>query len=133
MRFKRHIELEHGLEQIEIAPLVNTVFLLLIFFLLTSNFVVQPGIKIDLPTALTGEVLRPENITIIISGESIVYFDSKIIDAGQLKNLINQAAGRKQGIQIKADRRASLGKVVEIWDLCRNSGVGQVSIATNQQ
>jgi biopolymer transport protein ExbD len=133
MRFKRHMELEYGLKQIEIAPLINVVFLLLIFFLLTSNFIVQPGIKIDLPTALTSEALRPENITIIISGESIVYFDSKIIDAGQLKNLINQAAGRKQGIQIKADRRASLGKVVEIWDLCRNSGVGQVSIATNQQ
>ncbi len=133
MRFKRHIELEHGLEQIEIAPLINTVFLLLIFFLLTSNFVVQPGIKIDLPTALTGEALGPENITVIISGENIVYFDSKVLDAGQLKNLINQAAKRKQAIQIKADRQASLGRIVEIWDICRNSGIGQISIATNQQ
>ena len=133
MRFKRHIELEHGLEQIEIAPLINTVFLLLIFFLLTSNFVVQPGIKIDLPTALTGEALGPENITVIISGENIVYFDSKVLDTGQLKNLINQAAKRKQAIQIKADRQASLGRIVEIWDICRNSGIGQISIATNQQ
>lgn len=133
MRFKRHVELEYGFKQIEIAPLINVVFLLLIFFLLTSNFVVQPGIKIDLPTALTSETLRPENIEITISGENAVYFDTKAVGPGQLKNLINQAASRKQGIQIKADRRASLGKIVEIWDLCRNSGVGQISIATNQQ
>ena len=133
MRFKRHMELEHGLKQIEITPLIDMVFLLLIFFLLTSNFVVQPGIKVDLPPSLTSETLRPGNIVITISGENITYFDAKAVTPGELKSLIRQAAGRKQAVQIRADRRASLGKVVEIWDTCRDSGVGQISLATNQE
>ncbi len=47
MRFKRHMELEHGLKQIDIAPLIDVVFQLLIFFMLTSSFVIQPGIKVN--------------------------------------------------------------------------------------
>ena len=133
MRFKRHIELEQGLKQIEITPLINVVFLLLIFFLLTSNFIMQPGIKVYLPKAATSEVLTRENIEITISGENIVYFDGKIIAGTELKNLINQAVERKQAVLVKADRHASLGKAVEIWDICRLSGVVQINMATNQQ
>ncbi len=131
MRFKRRMEPEFGLKQIEIAPLIDVVFLLLIFFLLTSNFILQPGIKVNLPKAATGEILQPENIEIMISGENIVYFDGNAVVAGELKKLINQAAKRGQAIQVKADRRASLGKAVEIWDMCRDSGVTNIGIATN--
>jgi biopolymer transport protein ExbD len=133
VRFKRHIELEQGLKQIEIVPLVNTVFLLLIFFLLTSSFIIQPGIKVYLPKAASSEVLTRENIEITISGENIAYFDGKVISGAELKNLINQAAKRNQVVLVKADRHASLGKAVEIWDMCRLYGVVQVNMATNQQ
>ena len=50
-RFKRHIELEHG--RLDLAPLIDVVFLLLIFFMLTSSFVIQPSITINLPKAVT--------------------------------------------------------------------------------
>ena len=58
MHFKRHMEVEHGLRQIDIAPLIDMVFQLLIFFMLTSSFVVQPGIKVNLPKAVTSEVVK---------------------------------------------------------------------------
>ena len=133
MKFKRNMELERGLKQIEIAPLIDTVFLLLIFFLLTSNFVLQPGIKVDLPRVLTGKALAVRNVELMVSGQDMVYFDGKAITAEELGKLINQAAQRKQAVLLKADRQASLGRIAEIWDSCRNAGVTQVSIATNQQ
>lgn len=133
MRFKRHMELEHGLKQIEITPLIDMVFLLLIFFLLTSNFVMQPGIKVNLPKAATSEIVQYENIEIIISAENVTYFNGKVLTAGELRNLIKQLAKRKQPLLIKADRRASLGRVVEVWDMCRDLGVTQLNIATNQE
>lgn len=133
MRFKRHMELEHGLKHIEITPLIDMVFLLLIFFLLTSNFVMQPGIKVKLPKAATSEVVQPKNIEIIISGENVIYLNGKVVTSGDLKNLIRQIARRKQSILIKADRRASLGRVVEVWDMCRELGVTQINIATDQE
>lgn len=133
MRFKRHMELEHGLKQIEITPLIDMIFLLLVFFLLTSSFVIQPGIKINLPKAATSEIIQAENIEIIISGENVIYFNTKVVTIKELESLFKQVAKRKQSILIKADKRSSLGRVVEIWDMCRDLGVSQINIATNQE
>ena len=133
MKFKRHMELEHGLKQIDIAPLIDMVFQLLIFFMLTSSFIMQPGIKVNLPKAVTSEVIKNENIEIIISSENVIYLNGKVVSLGELKSLFKQVAQRKQSILIKSDRRASLGRIVEIWDMARDMGVSQINIATNQE
>ncbi len=133
MRFKRHMKLEHGLRQIDIAPLIDIVFQLLIFFMLTSSFVIQPGIKVNLPKAVTSDVVALENIEIIVSGENVIYLNGRVITTDELKKLLKQASGRKQPVLVKSDRRASLGRVVEIWDMCRDLGLTQVNIATNQE
>ncbi len=133
MRFRRHMKLEHGLQQIDIAPLIDMVFQLLIFFMLTSSFVMQPGIKINLPKAVTSEIVKFEKIEIVVSSENVTYFNSNVVSTNELKNLLKQAAKRQQPILIKADSRASLGRVVEIWDICRDLGITQINIATNQE
>jgi biopolymer transport protein ExbD len=127
------MELEHGLRQIDIAPLIDIVFQLLIFFMLTSTFVMQPGIKISLPKAVTSEVIRFENIEILVTSESVTYLNGKVVTMQELNKLFKQAVKKNQTILIKADKRASLGKVVEIWDLARDSGITQINIATNQE
>lgn len=133
MRFKGRMELEHGLKQIDIAPLIDIVFQLLIFFMLTSSFVMQPGIRVNLPKAVTSEVVKFENIDILVTSENVTYLNGKVVTNQELKILLKQAAKRNQTILIKADRRASLGRVVEIWDLARDLGITQINIATNQQ
>ena len=133
MRFKGRMELEHGLKQIDIAPLIDMVFQLLIFFMLTSSFVMQPGIKINLPKAVTSEVVKYENIEVIVSGENVIYLNGKVTTTQELEALLKQVAKREQPILIKADRRASLGRVVEIWDMCRDLGIKQINIATSQE
>jgi biopolymer transport protein ExbD len=132
MRFKRHMELEHGLNQIDITPLIDMVFQLLIFFMLTSSFVIQPGIKVNLPKAVTSEIVKYENIELVISAENVTYFNGSVVTNTELKNMLAQVSKRKQAILIKADKRASLGRVVEIWDTCRDLGIAQINIATNQ-
>jgi biopolymer transport protein ExbD len=133
MHFKKHMEVEHGLRQIDIAPLIDIIFQLLIFFMLTSSFVIQPGIKVNLPKAVTSEAVKPENVELVISGENVTYLNGKVITMTELKKLLNQIAKNNQPILIKADRRAYLGRVVEIWDMCRDSGIAQINIATNQE
>lgn len=133
MRFKKHMELEHGLKQIDIAPLIDMVFQLLIFFMLTSSFVMQPGIKVNLPKAVTSEIVKYENIEVVVSGENVIYLNGKVLNMQELNNLLKTVAKRQQPILIKADRRASLGRVVEIWDMCRDLGIQQINIATSQE
>jgi len=133
MRFKGRMELEHGLKQIDIAPLIDIVFQLLIFFMLTSSFVIQPGIKVNLPKAVTSEIVKYENIEIMVTSENVTYFNGNVVTSQELKKLLKQAAARNQSILIKSDRRASLGRVVEIWDMARDLGIAQINIATNQE
>ena len=132
MRFKRHLGLEPGLSQIDIAPLIDMVFQLLIFFMLTSPFIFQPGIKVNLPKAVTSEVIQEESLVITISSENLIYINEKLVTTDELKTKLKAISHDKKPLLIKADRRASLGKVVEVWDLCRELGISQINIATNQ-
>jgi biopolymer transport protein ExbD len=132
MKFRRHLGLEPGLSQIDIAPLIDMVFQLLIFFMLTSSFIFQPGIRVNLPKAVTSEVIQEESLVITISSENLIYINEKLVTTDELKMKLKAMSSDKKPLLIKADRRASLGKVVEVWDLCRELGISQINIATNQ-
>jgi biopolymer transport protein ExbD len=134
MKFRRHVEFEHGLKQIDIAPLIDIIFLLLIFFLLTSNFILQPGIPVKLTKAVTSQALRRENLVLNLTFEGRVYCNAEEIKLPQeLKDLLARAVRENTPVLIKADQRASLGKVVEIWDMARQTGVTVINIATDRQ
>lgn len=134
MRFKRlarRTEIKKG--QLDIAPLIDVVFLLLIFFMLTSNFVLQPGIKVSLPKAVTGETLASESLLITLTGQDLLYVNDRPATIQELIPQIRDAAVQKKHVLLRSDSQASLGRVVEIWDLCRDAGVAQINIATNQK
>ncbi|MEA3560330.1 MAG: biopolymer transporter ExbD [Candidatus Omnitrophota bacterium] len=128
MKFKRHVELAKG--RLDITPLIDVIFLLLIFFMLTSTFVLQPVIRVKLPKAITSEVLRERNLIIEVTAEGKIYFSNEIISLPKLEEKLKTIAGESKSLLIKADEKASLGQVVEVWDLCRDAGISQVSIAT---
>ena len=123
MRLKQiePLELEKGV--LDIAPLIDVVFLLLIFFMLTSSFIFQPGIKINLPKAVTSEVLHEQNVVITVTSGNLIYLNDKAITSKELTRHLKQIAKENKPLLIKADRKASLGRVVEVWDICRASGL----------
>jgi len=133
MRFKRHIELQFGLSEIDIAPLVDMVFQLLIFFMLTSSFIMPSGIRVNLPKAVTSEMLKSRSLEIVVSGENVIYIDGRVVTIQELKSILKGLAAYNRPLLIKADRRAQLGRVVEVWDLARDMGISGVNIATYQE
>ena len=128
MKFKRRTELEKG--KLDIVPLIDVVFLLLIFFMLTSSFIFQPGIKVNLPKAITSEVIYKESIILVITKNDVIHLNERAITMDELTTRLAIAAKEDRPLLIKADRGASLGKVVEVWDLCREEGISQINIAT---
>ena len=134
MRFRRIVRRSQLVKgQIDIAPLVDCVFLLLIFFMLTSNFILQPGIRVRLPRAVTSEVIDSENVVITITSQDLMFLYDKPVQIGPLTERLRDAAHEGAHVLIKADRGTSLGRIVEIWDLCRELGIVQVNIATSQK
>lgn len=129
MRFKRHMELERGLRQIDITPLIDMVFQLLIFFMLTSSFIMQSGIKVNLPKAVSAEPSGEKNVIITVSRENVLYLDRKVLTIRELKETLTNAQRNNIPVLIMADQHADLGRVVEVWDMARDLGATEVNIA----
>lgn len=132
MKFKRHMKIEHGLEQINMAPLIDVIFQLLIFFMLSSSFTFQSGINVKLPKAVTSDILKEENFIILITNENIIYLNDTVLTVKELKQELSRPVHKDRPILIKADRRASMGRIVDVWDLCRQLGIERINIATNR-
>jgi biopolymer transport protein ExbD len=114
----------------DITPLVDVVFLLIIFFMLSSSFVQPSGIKVSLPKAVTADVLQKGKFIIVVSAENLIYFNDKPISLKQLRKLISSNKKKIKSILIKADSMSSFGRIIEIWDICRDFRISQVNIAT---
>jgi len=132
MKFKRNIKLEHGLEQINMAPLIDVIFQLLIFFMLSSSFTFQSGINVKLPKAVTSDTIIDENFIITITSENVIYLNNSILSLKELKKELSKTKNKDKPILIKSDRRASMGRIVDVWDLCRKVGIERINIATNK-
>ncbi len=130
MKLKRKTFIEKG--RLDIAPLIDVVFLLLIFFMLTSSFIFQPGIRVNLPKAVTSEVLHKELLVVTVTENNEVFIDERPVTTEELISRITVAADEGQPLLIKADQNSNLGKVIEVWDICRQVDIKQINIATTQ-
>jgi biopolymer transport protein ExbD len=112
--------------------LTDIVLLLLIFFLLTSSFVVQPGIKIKLPKAATGETDESDKIFLTITENERLFLNQRQISrsdlAIELKNLLQQDSNRV--VVIRADQNLSLSATIRVVDTAKLAGAERFIIAT---
>ncbi len=123
------------LETFNFSSLTDIVFLLLIFFLLSSTFIVQPGIKVKLPKSESSEVTSDKNITISISRDGAYYLNEERVLLSSLPAMLRQkfVYGKEQIIVIKADRDVTLQSAVDVMDIAKNVGFDKFSIATEQK
>jgi len=124
VRFKRK-------KTFPVISMADIVFLLLIFFLLTSSFLVQPGIKVNLPRTATKEALSREKVSITITKSGAVYLEDKPVDITRLPFLLE---GVKDKVMlIKADRDVTIDMTVKVMDMVRRSGANKFVIATTPE
>jgi len=118
--------------QLNIAPLIDVVFLLLIFFMLSSHFVTQPGIKITLPTAVTAKLHLEENIIIFITKDNVLYLNNEKITVDNLldKLRLKLREAKKKSVIIKADEKIDLGLAVKVMDIAKQAEAEGLVIST---
>lgn len=132
MKFKRQIKIELGLQPIDIVPLIDVLFLLLIFFMVTTSFTFQSSINVKLPKAVTSDMIKEENLVMTITSENVVYLNNTVTTLKELEDTLTKLKSKDHQLLIKADRRTSVGRIVDVWDLCRKIGLDHINIATNQ-
>ena len=119
-----------GLE-LNIAPLIDMVFILLIFFLVTTSFVRETGIDVQRPTANTAVSKEKATILIAISDDDRIYVEGRVVDVRAIRVHVERAlAENPEGsVVIVADRGSRTGTAVEVMDACRQAGAEDVALA----
>jgi biopolymer transport protein ExbD len=120
--------------EINISPLIDLVFLLLIFFMVTTSFVRETGIDVRRPSASTATLTENGNILVAVSDKGTVHFDGRKIDLRSLRSHITRAlAENPEGsVVIVADKVSYTGIVIRVMDQCRLAGAKRVSIAASK-
>jgi len=129
MRRKRTKEADES--EINLTPMLDVVFIMLIFFIVTASFVKESGIDISRPNAATAEVKEKGNILIAISETGEIWIDKRRVDVRAVRaNIERLHAENPQGsVVIQADTDSKNGLLVQVMDAARQAGVFNVSIA----
>lgn len=122
--------------RIDLTPMVDVVFLLLIFFMISTTFVESPGISIKLPESSSQTIDRePKEIKVYLSQEGDIYHGEKKITVEDFRGLLaeHQADAKQTTVLLLADQESRHGKVVILMDLARDAGFTKLAIATEQR
>ncbi len=123
------------LSTFSLASLTDIVLLLLIFFLLSSTYIIQPGIKVQLPRSEIAKVIDEKNIIVTVTRDNTIYIGNERTSLGTLAASIRRhiVHGAMQTVVIKADRRVSLETAVSVIDAIKAAGGERFLIATSQE
>lgn len=117
---------------LNITPLIDVVFLLLIFFILTYQAANNTGIKLTLPVASTSQQQKNTNITVYINSDDQIYINDTIVSLDELLNKLKDLlkGGSKQNVIIKADEKINLGLAVKVMDAAKKANANGLVIST---
>lgn len=132
MRRRRSIALEPE-EELNLTPLLDVVFIILIFFVVTASFVKDTGVDIDRPGAASAEPQQRALIHIAITDREEVWIDHRSIGLSALRAQVERlhATNPEGGVVIQADTRAPTGLLVAVLDQVRLAGVSDIAIAAD--
>ena len=122
------------LDTFSFSSLTDIVLLLLIFFLLSSTFIIQPGIKVKLPVSDTAESTNEKSITITLTKNGSLYLNQNQISITDLPARWNQLMTQNpdQAIIIRADKGVTIERTVAILDIGKKVGASNFNIATER-
>ena len=117
------------------SSLTDIVFLLVIFFLLTSQFVIQTGVKVKLPGSTTNDQAEPTQLIVTITSGGVVYAGADEIGIDQLPQKLNELKGisEENNLVIRADKTVQIDLVINVIDAAKSIGIGRFTIETEKE
>ncbi len=124
---------EEESEEINLTPMLDVVFIMLIFFIVTATFIKEAGIQVDRPDTITADSQEDAAILIAISPNDEIWIDKQQRDPRDLRTIIERlhAENPKGSIVIQADERSTNDALVKILEAAKAAGVANVAIASD--
>lgn len=125
-----------SIEIIDMIPMLDMVFLLLIFFAVTNTFEIQRVMKMNMPDASSGEVMeRTRTLTVRINEQNQIFLEDQPIEFRSYQERLTQAVrnGDKLTLVIKGDEKARHGNVVKLMDISKSAGVEKILVTVKKK
>jgi biopolymer transport protein ExbD len=121
--------------QMNMTPLIDCMFLLLIFFMVTTVFSTPPGLRVDLPKAAESDLPPEKDLNIIISKTGEMELNGEPVTLDELDQRLREAKElyRSKVLIIKADKGCLHGMVVDVMDAAKGVGIDELAIATERE
>lgn len=133
MKFRRAVTDTEEVSDINVSPLIDMVFILLIFFIVTTTFVEETGVDVDKPQAASASLLEKSSIFLAITAQGQVVYGGQQIPLGDVRMLVKRMSEKEPlPVIIQVDRNAAAGIVVRVIDEAKLGGAKNVSLAAEQ-
>ena len=118
--------------EIQMTPLIDMVFILLIFFVVTTSFVSETGLNIQRPQSSSSETLPHENIPVAIGADGRITVDGRRVGLLSIRSFLQKRLRMQPGLAVVlvADKAVSVDRVVRVMDEVRAAGISEVALAT---
>ena len=134
MSFRRRIQES---PKVDLTPMIDVVFLLLIFFMISTTFIERPGLNINLPTSSSEQIkLNKKEVQVYLAENGDIYLQREKIALDELLQHLESfgfATTEKMTFLLMADKAARHGKVVQLMDAAKKAGFGSLAIATDKK
>lgn len=120
--------------EINLAPLIDMIFILLIFFLVTTTFVSETGVTVNRPTAAVAENLAQDSVFIAVDGKGRIHMAGESVGLMSLRARVRRLIHRKQvPVVIIPDRAARASVIMDVLDECKLAGANSISLAAEKE
>lgn len=129
---RRSLATQDSDEDVNVTPLLDIVFIMLIFFIVTSTFVKEPGVEIERPDAVTAEQRRLASIIIAISDEDEIWINKERVELDEVRTRVEQLRREnpKGTAVVQADQASKTRLLVEVVNQIRDTGISDVAVST---
>ncbi|SFH78978.1 ExbD/TolR family protein [Modicisalibacter xianhensis] len=129
---RRRMQGDGEAAEINLTPMLDVVFIMLIFFIVTTSFVKESGIEIDRPESSAASPRPDAQVMVAISHEGSVWVDGKPVDTHRVGPAVAGMVSAEGSVVIQADRNSTTGLLVEVMDRIREAGVDNVAVAATR-
>lgn len=126
---------EENNSEIDLTPMLDVVFIMLIFFIVTASFIKEAGIEVNRPEASTSSKKENVNILVAVSATNEIWIDKRRVDKRSVRSVIERmhAENPKGAVVVQADLASTTDTVTSVIDSARAAGVYDVSLATEDK
>lgn len=121
--------------EVDLTPMLDIVFIMLIFFIVTATFIKEPGLEVNKPDAETTAKIKTVSVLVAIGARSEIYIDKQEVDPRAVRTAVERILLENPGgaVVIQADKESDMGVVIDVMDQVQLAGAPIVDISTNKK